>query len=185
MSSFVPIVGISKVWVRETLPYLDKRGCFFEAFRLLDSPVSDANFVQDNFAHSKKEVLRGMHIQVEQWQLITVLTGTVLDVLVDMSPKSPTYKSVFSVQLTAKGVNQLLVRPGIAHGYAVISESAIIHYKSSVYYGETQEFGFHWNSKEISNLWPKKDWIISDRDLKFPEFQDLIEDPVFLQSMTD
>jgi len=77
-----------------------------------------------------------------------------------------------SMKLSWNKLNQLLISPGIAHGFAVLSRQARIHYKSSVYYGSTIQYGIHWNSKEISNLWPKEPWTVSARDSKFLPFSD-------------
>jgi dTDP-4-dehydrorhamnose 3,5-epimerase len=78
------------------------------------------------------------------------------------------------MKLSWNKLNQLLISPGIAHGFAVLSSQARIHYKSSVYYGSTNQYGIHWNSKEISNFWPTERWIVSARDSKFPTFQEFI-----------
>lgn len=183
MGNFFLVDGISQVWVRETTCHRDTRGYFSEEFRLSECPVPDLNFVQDSLSYSKKNVLRGMHIQAEQWQLITAVKGNLVDVLVDLSPKSPTYKRSLSIELSAEGLNQLLVGPGIAHGYGVIGDDAIIHYKSSVYYGETPQFGLLWSSKELTAHWPEKAWVVSERDSKFPVIQDLIDDTSFCLAM--
>jgi len=183
MGNFLPVSGLTQVWARETSRHIDERGYFSEEFRLNESPVSGVNFVQDSLSYSKKNVLRGMHIQADQWQLVTLITGKIVDVLIDLSPESPTYKKSISIELSSEGLNQIFVRPGIAHGYGVISEDAVIHYKSSVYYGETPQFGLLWSSNELAHLWPEREWFVSSRDSNFPEFQELITDSLFTQAV--
>lgn len=172
MTSFTEISGISGAWAREIEKYSDNRGFFSEEYRRSDGPVSIPDFVQDSLSYSKENVLRGMHLQIDQWQLITLVEGELIDVLVDLSVSSPTYLQSVSLELSALGRNQLLLRPGIAHGYGVLSVEALIHYKSSVYYGDTAQFGVHWRSKELVGHWPKLDWEISDRDASFPELEE-------------
>lgn len=182
MGSFVPIDGLSQVWIRETARHQDRRGFFSEEFRNSECPVAGLEFIQDSLSYSKKDVLRGLHLQVGQWQLITLVKGKILDVLIDMSPESQTYTKSLSIELSDDGLNQLLVRPGVAHGYGVLSEEVIIHYKSSVYYGQTPQFGLLWSSQDLVAHWPKREWVVSDRDANFPVAQDLLTDSVFKES---
>jgi len=184
MGSFIPVKGISRVWARETSRHHDARGFFSEEFRNSECPVSGVDFVQDSLSYSKRNVLRGMHLQINQWQLVTLVKGELIDVLIDLQESSPTYLKSVSLDLSELKQNQLLLGPGIAHGYGVMSEEALIHYKSSVYYGETFQFGLNWKSKELDTHWCKREWLLSERDLNFPLLQDLIADSSFVQSNT-
>jgi dTDP-4-dehydrorhamnose 3,5-epimerase len=183
MGSFVAVEGISQVWVRETSRHHDSRGFFSEEFRNSECPVMGLDFVQDSLSYSKRNVLRGMHLQIAQWQLVTLIKGKLIDVLIDLVESSPTYLNSVSLDLCEFEKNQLLLGPGIAHGYGLMSEEAIIHYKSSHYYGESLQFGLNWMSKELDTHWPKREWIVSERDSNFPVLQDLIIDSSFVQSM--
>jgi dTDP-4-dehydrorhamnose 3,5-epimerase len=158
--------------------YLDNRGRFGEIFRMNDFGDEVPRFVQDNLSVSDRNVLRGMHLQVNQWQLVTVLQGSILDLTVDLDKKSPTYEKVSVIEMKCDLNNQLLIPPGVAHGFCVLSESAILHYKSSVLYGETSQYGVAWDSSQLQDLWPNKEWIISDRDLNFPTVTAFIESGV-------
>ena len=167
MNKFKPVLHFPGVWTRSIPIIHDNRGFFYEELRKDDLPTSTPEFVQDSMSYSKCDVLRGMHLQIDQWQLVTLLEGEIIDVLLNLESNSKNYAEFISLNLCWNKLNQVLVSPGIAHGFAVISESARIHYKSSVYYGSTNQIGVHWNSEEISHLWPEKDWLISPRDSAF------------------
>jgi dTDP-4-dehydrorhamnose 3,5-epimerase len=173
MNKFDPVQGIDGIWIRSLDLNFDDRGCFTEVLRINDLPEGVPNFVQDSISSSKKNVLRGMHIQLEQWQLITLLEGTIVDVLLNLERKSDSYLKSTSFNLSWETLNQVLVAPGFAHGFAVISDNARIQYKSSIYYGSTEQFGVRWNSGEIFDYWPRKDWKVSERDSNFPIPDDL------------
>ena len=168
MNSFEPVPHFSGVWTRSIPILQDNRGFFYEELRVDDLPSHTPEFVQDSMSYSRHNVLRGMHLQIDQWQLVTLLDGEIVDVLLNLEANSENYAESISFRLTWDEMNQLLIAPGIAHGFAVVSEFARIHYKSSVYYGSTQQFGVHWDSREVSALWPNEDWTISVRDSKFP-----------------
>ena len=174
MTDFREITGITNAWVREIPRNDDNRGYFLEEFRVSHAPMAVPAFVQDSISYSKKRVLRGLHLQVDQWQLVTVLRGDLVDVLVDLSSDSPTYLKSVSLKLSDSGSNQLLLRPGIAHGYAVTSSDALIHYKSNIYYGDSVQFGIHWKSEEFADYWPSDACTVSERDDAFPSLKELL-----------
>ncbi|HSW71979.1 MAG TPA: dTDP-4-dehydrorhamnose 3,5-epimerase [Chlamydiales bacterium] len=149
--------------------YPDSRGLFFESYR---EPQYEIKFVQDNFSLSKKNVLRGMHFQAEPGQdkLVTVLQGQVFDVVVDMRVGSPTFGKWEAVILDDKNRFLLYIPKGFAHGYLVLSDEALFHYKVSSFYNPKTECGFLWNDPKIGIAWPVKDPILSERDLKNPNF---------------
>ena len=167
MHEFTPMEGLHGVWTRKCQVHSDHRGYFLEELRMTSLPKEAPDFVQDSVSFSKKNVLRGMHLQQNQWQLVTVLSGQIKDVVFNLDEESIEYKRATSISLEWNAMNQILISPGIAHGYAVLSDDAIIHYKSSIYYGGSPEIGAHWKSKEIIGLWPEQQWIVSVRDSNF------------------
>jgi dTDP-4-dehydrorhamnose 3,5-epimerase len=174
MNEFSQIDGISGVWSRTTQIFPDARGYFFEELRKSSLPAGVPDFVQDSISHSNRNVLRGMHLQEDQWQLITLLSGQILDVVFNLDEKSSEYKKSSSISLSWDGMNQILIRPGIAHGYAVLSESAMIHYKSSIYYGDSDQIGVHWQSNEVVHHWPDQNWQLSERDSGFQMLRGMV-----------
>ena len=135
MNKFTPMDNMEGVWYRSTEIFKDERGHFFEEVRKSYFPVNVPEFIQDSISYSKKGVLRGMHLQQNQWQLVTVLSGEIIDVVINLDADSQQYRQSNSINLKWNSVNQILIQPGIAHGYAVLNDFSIIHYKSSVYYG--------------------------------------------------
>lgn len=173
MNSFEPVPHFSGVWTRSIPILQDNRGFFYEELRVDDLPSHAPEFVQDSMSYSRHNVLRGMHLQIDQWQLVTLLDGEIVDVLLNLEANSENYAESISFRLTWDEMNQLLIAPGIAHGFAVLGEFARIHYKSSVYYGSTQQFGIHWDSPELAHLWPTEKWLVSERDSTFQLLQDI------------
>ena len=154
--------------------HFDSRGYFGEIYRAKDYGRDVPVFIQDNLSFSNGGVLRGMHFQVNQWQILTVLKGSIFDVTFDVNPSSPTFRQKNMISMEYNANNQLLIPPGVAHGFCVISDEAVLHYKSSVYYGETLQFGVSWNSVELDGLWPNRDWTVSERDSSFPTISDFL-----------
>ena len=167
MNEFEPIQGISGVWSRSNRIFPDDRGYFFESLRKSSLPEGVPDFVQDSMSFSKRNVLRGMHLQINQWQLVTLLRGQIIDVVLNLDSTTTEYRKSTSISLDWNSTNQLLIGPGIAHGYAVLSEDALIHYKSSIYYGDSPQIGVHWQSSEVISYWPVQNWIVSQRDSNF------------------
>ena len=167
MNKFTPMDNIQGVWYRSTEIFKDERGYFFEEARKSFFPANVPEFIQDSISYSKKDVLRGMHLQQNQWQLVTLLSGEIIDVVINLDANSQQFRQSTSINLRWDSVNQILIQPGIAHGYAVLDDFSIIHYKSSVYYGSSLQSGIHWQSTDIINHWPKRNWIVSERDSKF------------------
>ena len=156
------------------LIHFDSRGHFEEIFRVNDFGSDLPQFVQDNLSYSKSRVLRGMHFQDHQWQLLTVLKGSILDVTIDINHTSPTFLKTNVVEMHFDSDNQLLIPPGVAHGFCVISNEAVLHYKSSVFYGESKQHGISWDSEELKKFWPKESWEISARDSDFPQLDEFL-----------
>lgn len=171
MSEFQSL-ELSGLFFRSVSRLRDERGFFQEVMR--NSYVE--NFlplmVQDNLSFSAGDVLRGMHFQENQWQILTVLKGSILDITIDISKSSPSFMRTCNLELSAEGINQLIIPPNVAHGFCTLSDEVLLNYKSTKYYGETPQFGIAWNSVEIIDLWPRKNWTISKRDMSFQTIQE-------------
>ena len=154
--------------------YCDNRGAFYEDWHSLKYTEAGitTKFVQDDFSISTKNVLRGLHGQIGQAKLIQIVSGSVLDVLVDLRPKSKTYKRHFSILLSEDEPTQVFAPDGFVHGFCVLSDKAIMHYKCSTYYNKIQEYGFRWNDSAFKIHWPDKEFILSDKDNNQPIFND-------------
>lgn len=155
----------------------DARGYFFESYN--KSKFSDLgitiDFIQDNQSFSKKGTLRGLHYQnppFVQTKLVRVLQGEIIDVAVDLRKDSATYGKHFSVLLSADNKKQLLVPRGFAHGFSVISETAVVLYKCDQYYNKQSEGGIRFDDPTLNIDWGMdlKDAIVSDKDLILPDF---------------
>ena len=152
----------------------DERGYFLESFNLkkFESLVETSiHFIQDNEAKSSKGVLRGLHFQLppySQAKLVRVIRGKVLDVVVDLRKSSPTYLQHETIVLSSKNKKQLFVPRGFAHGYAVLSQSAVFAYKVDNDYAPEYESGIIWSDKDLAIDWrlDNCDLIISEKDKK-------------------
>lgn len=154
----------------------DARGFFKEAYhqpRYRDCGIP-CEFVQDNHSYSKKGVLRGMHFQLEpaQDKLVSVLSGEIYDVVVDIRPSSPTYKKWMGITLNAKKHEQLFVPAGFAHGFFAC-EDAHVFYKMSAIYNPAMEKTFQYNDPDIGIQWPTKNPLISKRDQEAFSFKEI------------
>lgn len=163
----------------------DERGYFFESYKMenLEAAVGrELTFIQDNEAKSTKGVLRGLHYQLPpfaQTKLVRVIQGSVLDVVVDIRKDSPTFGNHVTIELNDENKYQLLVPKGFAHGYVVLSETAIFSYKVDNYYHKESERGIIYNDEQLGIDWnfPASDLIISEKDKVQPVFSkaDLFE----------
>lgn len=158
--------------------YLDYRGSFSELWHQerYQAVGVDVPFVQDNVAESKKGVIRGLHYQYpqEQAKLVTALYGKVFDVAVDIRKSSSTFGQWVGIILSAESRNQLFIPAGFAHGYQVLTETAIVHYKCSTSYDPTGEYQLCWNDPNIGIAWPISKSILSDKDRLAPLLSELI-----------
>lgn len=171
MGEFENSATLPDIWYRKVGRFTDERGFFQEITRISDLPVNSVDFIQDSVSFSKRNILRGMHFQDNQWQLVTLLKGYVQDVILCVDRNSSNFQSFIELEMKEDGVNQILLPPGYAHGFANIGEEAIMHYKSNIYYGSTPQHGIHWQSKVIIDVWIKKKWIMSSRDLNFSKLE--------------
>ena len=136
----------------------DDRGFFFESFNekmFKEKTGFEARFVQDNHSRSEKNVLRGLHYQIQQPQgkLVRVVIGEVLDVAVDIRKSSPTFGQWVSCLLTAENKRQFWIPPGFAHGFVVLSETADFLYKTTDYYAPQYERAILWNDPDLAIDW--------------------------------
>lgn len=161
----------------EPAVFEDSRGYFFESYNqnLFAEAGIDIDFVQDNQARSSYGVLRGLHFQsppYTQTKLVRVLSGTILDVVVDIRQGSPTYGQVYTIELSAENKKQLLVPKGFAHGYSVLSPTAEVFYKCDAFYNKASEGGILYNDAQLGIDWqlPADAIVVSDKDKVYPTF---------------
>jgi dTDP-4-dehydrorhamnose 3,5-epimerase len=151
--------AIPDVLIIEPKSFGDERGFFYESFnarRFAELTGVAATFVQDNHSKSSKDVLRGLHYQIEQAQgkLVRVVAGEVFDVAVDVRKSSPTFGKWVGVTLSAANKRQLWIPQGFAHGFVVTSESAEFLYKTTDYWAPEHERSILWNDPAIGIEWP-------------------------------
>lgn len=148
----------------------DDRGYFLETWskdRYGSNGLPEL-FVQDNLSFSKKGVLRGLHFQNPrpQGKLVSVLQGEVFDVVVDLRVGSATFKKWWGTNLSSDNKRQVYISPGFAHGFLVLSETALFFYKCTEPYSPETELTLLWNDPEIGIDWPVKNPVISAKDRK-------------------
>ena len=148
----------------------DKRGYFFESFNQenwLKNTGLAVDFVQDNQSFSSQGVLRGLHFQAPpfaQDKLVRVITGSVLDVVVDIRKDQPTYGQSFAVVLSSEKQNQLFVPKGFAHGFLTLEDNTIFAYKCSNYYSKESEGCIAWNDASLNIDWKIEKPLVSEKD---------------------
>ncbi len=156
----------------------DERGYFFESFhsKVFQSNGLPFEFVQDNQSFSKKGVVRGLHLQKgkhAQGKLVKVMTGSVLDVVLDIRPESKTFGKHAKFILSSEKNNMLWVPPGFAHGFAALEDS-IFYYKCTAPYNKDAESGIVWNDPEIAIDWEVDQPMVSNKDQQLPDFKAFI-----------
>ena len=160
----------------------DKRGYFLESFNqavFKEGLKRDINFVQDNESYSSKGVLRGLHYQIgdyAQAKLVRVIKGKILDVVVDLRTDSPTFSKHISIELSEDNKTQLFIPRGFAHGFIVLSDTAIFSYKCDNFYNKVSEGGVIYNDKDLNIDWKldEKEFIISEKDLELPTLKEVV-----------
>ncbi len=158
----------------------DDRGYFFESFnaqKFNDAVGAKIDFVQDNQSFSTKGVLRGLHLQKgehAQSKLVRVTAGEVLDVAVDVRKNSKTFGKVFSVLLSGTNHQQFFIPRGFAHGFVVLSDTAVFQYKCDNYYNKASEGGLHYADPSLAIDWglPAGELIVSEKDKELPFLKD-------------
>lgn len=166
---------VKKIRLRD---FFDERGFFRETFNrsaYVQAGMTD-HFVQDNHSCSKQGVLRGMHFQQfpGQVKLVTVIAGTIFDVVVDVRLDSPTFGRWEGVYLDAALSEQLYIPVGFAHGFCVVSREAHVCYKVSTPYDPAQERSFAYNDPAVSIKWPIDKPVLSEKDAKAPHLKELV-----------
>ena len=143
--------------------FRDKRGFFkeIEKFKVLKK-----KFIFDCFSYSKKNTLRGLHLQTRKSQakIITVVHGKILDVVVDLRKKSPNYGKHFSIEISDKSDFSIFIPEGFAHGFLCLSKNCAVYYKCTNYRDKESEKTIKWNDKDLNINWPIKKPILSKKD---------------------
>lgn len=162
--------------------FSDDRGYFFESFslkRYQEFGIPADRFVQDNVSKSKKGTVRGLHYQAppfDQGKLVQVLSGSVLDVAVDIRDGSPTYGRYVTVELSEKNHNQFWIPAGFAHAFMALEDDTVFAYKVTNPYDKDSDRGILWNDPAIGILWPKLDAIVSPKDADLPPLQEIVRE---------
>jgi dTDP-4-dehydrorhamnose 3,5-epimerase len=164
----------------------DDRGYFFESYNenTFSAGGATMKFVQDNQARSTYGVIRGLHFQLApyaQTKLIRTLSGSILDVVVDLRKGSPSFGKVFSIELSAENKMQLLVPKGFAHGYSVLTETAEVLYKCDAFYNKDSEGGLFFNDPALGIDWliPAEKALVAEKDLVLPVMEKCISNFIF------
>lgn len=164
--------------------FSDGRGYFYESFnkkKFFDAGL-DFDFLQDNVSRSCYGTVRGLHYQIgenAQGKLCHVIYGCVLDVAVDIRFNSPTFGQYVAVELSDKNNLQLWIPPGFAHGFSVLSDEALFHYKCTAFYSKKDERSIIFNDPELAIDWKIYNPVLSEKDLASKQFKDIEKDFVF------
>ena len=177
--------GFHGLFIFEPTVFEDSRGYFFESFnaRVFSEKGINTNFIQDNQSSSEYGVIRGLHFQLPphaQSKLIRVISGSILDVGVDIREDSPTYGKVFTIELSATNKKQLYLPKGFAHGFSVLSEKAEVLYKCDALYNKQSEEGILFNDPSLNIDWqiPAARVKVSEKDKTNKLLKDL--QPAFI-----
>ncbi len=177
---------INGITIFEPKVYPDQRGFFFESYnkQLFHDNGITTEFIQDNQSFSVYGVIRGLHYQREpfaQAKLVRVLEGSILDVVLDIRAKSPTFGKTYSIVLSSDNKKQIFVPKGFAHGFSVLSETAVISYKCDQFYNKQSEGGIRFNDPGLNIDWqiPADKILISEKDEQLPEFDPIMKDFIF------
>ncbi len=158
--------------------FQDHRGFFLESWNEKAFRKAGINtpFVQDNLSCSHRHVIRGFHFQVPPWEqakLVTVLNGTVLDVVVDLRRDQPTFGKHFKITLAASDHSMLYIPAGFAHGFMALEDHSLFAYKCSRFYQPGAEKSLRWNDPDLAIDWGVSDPVLSEKDKAAPLFREL------------
>lgn len=172
---------IHDLFIIEPSVFKDERGYFFESYskQKFEALGLRINFVQDNISRSKKGVIRGLHYQAgkyAQGKLCQVLFGKVLDVAVDIRFNSPFFGKYVAVELSEENNKMFWIPPGFAHGFSVLSDEAVFHYKCTNYYDKSSERSIVFNDLQLNIDWRIEEPIVSSKDLQAICFKDISKD---------
>lgn len=172
---------IKGLLIIEPRVFSDERGYFFESYNDLEFKklLPNVSFVQDNEAMSSIGVLRGLHFQTGEYaqaKLVRVVSGSVLDVVVDLRRYSPTYGKSFAIELNDNNKIMFFIPRGFAHGYVVLKENTIFQYKCDNYYAPHSESGILYNDAELDIDWKIDPALlkVSEKDKLNKPFKDII-----------
>ncbi len=176
--------SIEGAYIIEPRIFSDSRGYFFESYnqKVFDEKIGPIRFVQDNESFSSYGVLRGLHYQkppFAQSKLVSVISGKVLDVAVDIRRGSPTYGQHVAVELSGENHRQFFIPRGFAHGFVVLSETALFQYKCDNFYAPQSEGAIAWDDPDLAIDWriPADRILLSEKDRSHPLLKDM--DTVF------
>lgn len=170
---------IAGLLVIRPIEFKDNRGSFFESYSKVafEKYGIDADFVQDNQSVSRKNVIRGLHLQsppFAQGKLVRVVRGRAMDVAVDIRRNSPTYGQHFAVELSAENNAMFWIPEGFAHGFAALEEDTVFLYKTSRYYNKASEMAINPLDPVLNINWGVENPILSDRDRGNAGFEDFV-----------
>ena len=156
-------VNIKGLKIIKTKMFFDKRGFFKEIFK---NNLIKKDFKFDVMSLSRKNVIRGLHIQIKkpQAKVITVVSGKIMDVAVDLRKNSKTFGKYYSLIISDKSEYSFYVPEGFAHGFLCLSDKCVVHYKCSEYRHEESETTLHWRDQKVKIKWPIKKPILSKKD---------------------
>ena len=162
--------------VIQSKSYIDNRGLFKEDYK--KKFFKNKNFVFGCTSSSKKNVIRGLHLQTKysQEKYVSVLKGAIIDVAVDLRKKSKTYGKHYKIILSDANAKSIFIPAGFAHGFLALKKENIIYYTCTNYRSAKHEVGILWNDKDLKIKWPIKNPVISKNDkknIKFTEFKKL------------
>lgn len=170
--------GIKDLWIIKPRVFEDPRGYFFESYNQQSFAKHglNMNFVQDNQSLSHRGVLRGLHFQAppfSQGKLVRVITGAVLDVVVDIRKNSPTFGQHFAIELNEEDKTMFYVPEGFAHGFATLRDHTIFSYKCTNVYNKESEGCLLWNDPVLGIDWKLENPLLSEKDLLGIPLKDL------------
>jgi len=169
--------------VFEPKVFSDSRGFFMETWnqRRYAEAGLKTDFVQDNISFSQRGALRGLHYQnpSAQGKMVSVLQGAVFDVAVDLRQSSATFGRSHGVELSSENKRQFFIPPGFAHGFLVISDTAMFHYKCTDFYSPKDELTVRWDDPQLAISWPIKTPTVSEKDAKGLRFSEVPRERLF------
>jgi len=178
--------GFPDLLICEPKVFEDNRGYFFESYNQRNFIEAGLNYhwVQDNQSQSSYGVVRGLHFQhppYAQTKLVRVLSGSILDVVVDIRKGSPSFGKVFSIEISSENKLQLLVPKGFAHGFSVLSPKAEVLYKCDSLFNKASEGSIMWNDPDLAIDWkiPSIEAIVSEKDNLHPQLKDAITNFIY------
>ena len=180
MGEITPL-GIDGAWLYQSNVFSDSRGYFTEWFKdelLAKSIPQGLDVAQANLSKSKKGVVRGIHFsiaQAGQAKWVTCVSGKIWDVVVDIRPKSPTFKKWVAIELSEASGKSVFIKEGLGHAFLAMEDETIISYLSSSPYSPNEELAINPKDPQIAINWPLNDLLFSPKDESAPNLEDLLE----------